>query len=147
MATNLFTNSVKIIILMLFSLYLTACVPLHNIFFDNGATHYDNQMIIPFIMPFIDFQTQQGFYINLANQIMICLIGVIIVPSVELVNCVMMNNVSVLAAVIENKLAEFGGAIKREDQLSAEHMQRFRNIIVQIMDYDRFFSNSFDLIG
>lgn len=98
-------------------------------------------------MPFIDFQTQQGFYINLANQIMICLIGVIIVPSVELVNCVMMNNVSVLAAVIENKLAEFGGAIKREDQLSAEHMQRFRNIIVQIMDYDRFFSNSFDLIG
>lgn len=144
MAVNLFSKSVKIVLLVLFSLNLTTCLPLYNIFFNSASDSY-NKIIVPIILPFIDFRTQQGFYINLANQIYICLIGAVAVPYIESMTCVMINNCSVSAAVIGNTLTEFGGSIKRmdrfserEDQLS-EYTQRFKNIIVQMRDFDRFF--------
>lgn len=141
MAIHLFSKSVKIILLILFPLYLTACVPLCNIYFNRSTSGHDfNQFVIPIIMPFIDPFTQQGFCMNLANQILICLIGAIALPIVELITCVMMNNISASAAVIANTLTEFGETIKRKNQFSAENTWKFRNIIVQIMDFDRFSS-------
>lgn len=145
LAINLFTRSVRISILILFSLNLTAIVPLYNLFFKSDSVGYEQKFIIEFLLPFIDPTTQRGFYINFVNQSIICMIGVVGLPYIEVVTCFMMNNITVSAAVIANDLEEFGAGIKNVDQSSAEFNWKFKNIIVQMMDYDRFSASKFYL--
>lgn len=87
-------------------------------------------------MPLADPETQNGFYLNIANQPAICSIGIVAVPVIELITCFMVNNISVAAAVIENSLLEFASLIEKNHQLSADRKSKFRNIIVKIMDFD-----------
>lgn len=136
MAIKLLTKSIKVNSLILFALYLTCCVPLYNIFF-NKSISKENQLIVPVIFPFLDIESEEGFYINIFNQLVICLVGVITIPSIELGTSVIINNIEIAAELIANSLRDFERSIEIEDQFSKEYIWKFRNIILQMMDVDR----------
>lgn len=133
MAIQLIRSSIKIKMLILFSIFLTCCAPLYKIFFTD-----ENDMIIPVLLPFVNIETQNGFYINLANQLVTCGYGVIIIPGTELITCVLKNAVSVTAAVIRNSTLEFSNEMQKNNTFSTQHTYNFRNIILKILDFDRF---------
>lgn len=138
MAISLLIGSIKIFSLI-FLANVFACVgALFKIFVKN-----EKELIIPVILPFIDPDTDEGFFINFLSLVPSCAIGVILIPATELLTCVLKNSVSVAAAIIENSLQEFGDLLKdRNPQFSAENSKRFRNIAMQIMDYNRFVYDS-----
>lgn len=132
MAILLATSSFKTNALIVFSMNLICSAPLYKLFFTD-----ENEMVIPVILPFIDPETPNGFYINLANQLFICAYGVITIPATELITCVLKNTISVSAAVIENTLLEFEGLLMENEELSSKRSWQFRNIVLKILDYER----------
>lgn len=78
----------------------------------------------------------------MTNRNFICLLRVIVVHQLELISYVMMNNTPESAAVIENTVTEIEGIRRFKGQYSIEYMLKLGNIVVQMMDYDRFFFNS-----
>lgn len=118
---------------MVFSMFLTCCAPLYKIFFTD-----EYEMIIPVVLPFIDPETKYGFYINLGNQLVSCAYGLIIIPGTELMTCVLKNTISVTAAVIQNSLLEFDNLVQQNEAFSMEYAQGFQNIILKILDFDKF---------
>lgn len=93
---NLTTISFIITFLILFSISLTCCAPLYEIFFTD-----ENDMIISVLLPFTDLETQNVFYIYLANQLNSSLYGVVIAET-ELITCALKNSVSVIVVIIES---------------------------------------------
>lgn len=133
LAIDLITSSMRINNFVILSLLLAIGAPLYKIF-----VFGEHEMIIPVIIPFIDPDTDNGFYINLANQLINGAVGLIVIPGCELVTCVMKNNVSATAAMIENGLAELKSSLETEKKFSNENDWQFQNIILQTMDFDRF---------
>lgn len=132
MAIYLITCSIRVNLLILLSYALAVGAPLYKTLFTD-----ENEMILPVILPFIDPDTQNGFNINYAYQVIICIFGGFIVPGCELVTCVLKNNVSVIAAIIANELTEFQMRLKEYNVASADIDLEFRNILLKILDFDR----------
>lgn len=131
MAIHLLSNLVKVNTLVLLSLQLICCVPLYNVFFNNNVDK-QYQLIIPVLLPFVDIESQTGFYINLMNQSAICLFGIVAIPTIEIITCVIRNNIEVASKLIANSLLTF-----EENKLPKGNDWKFRQIIQQIMDFDR----------
>lgn len=132
MAIDLLDGTIKITLLIFLSIEITCCAPLYKIFFTE-----EKEMIIPVILPFVDPDTQNGFYINLANQLVTCVYGVIIIPGTEMVTCILKNTISASAAIIENVLLEFEEMLQKSTEFSSKRSWQFQNMILQIMDFDR----------
>lgn len=60
------------------------------------------------------------------------------IPAIELVTCVLKNNISAIAAVTANDINEFMNYTQMNSQYSAGHTQLLTNIILKIDDYNRF---------
>lgn len=133
MAIDLFTSSVKINLLLYFSMQLAAFAPIYKTLFTD-----ERVLPIPIILPFNDPDTVKGFLINLANQSLTILSAFVIFPANELLNCVFRNNISCAAAVIENELHEFQNEFGTKGKFSNNHSWRFRNIILRVSDFHRF---------
>lgn len=132
MAIDLITSTAKIIFLIFFSIFLAVCAPLYINFFTDG-----NEMLIPIILPFVDPETRNGFFINLANQLIIAFFGSIAIPATEVITCVLRNNILVAAAVIENTIKELEDVIAHCKGFSVDHHRQFQNIILKTLDFDR----------
>lgn len=154
-AIALLISVIRIEMIIVVSLFLMYCVPMYNILFRN---EYD--VIIPsnicdyhiyskyfciiilylhtVILPFVDFQTRNGFALNMANQIFFCVYAMLGNTGIELITCVVKNTVLVTAAVIKNELLEFVDILQKKRTFSAPLPTQFRNIIVKISDFDRF---------
>lgn len=63
MANRLITDSIKICSIMIIAICLAVLAPIQKLIFTN-----EKEMLIPVILPFIDPDTDHGFYINLLNQ-------------------------------------------------------------------------------
>lgn len=135
MAIYLLSGSIKISLLMLFSVSLCVFPPLYKKNFTD-----DNEMIISVILPFIDPDTKTGFYINLANQMVTCVYGAVIIPATELITCVLKKTASATAAIIENSLQEFGDSLQHTAIFSNKHALQFHNLILKMIDFDKFVS-------
>lgn len=133
MATDLLLSSIKVTLLTYFSLILISLVPMYKLLFTN-----EREMIVPVILPFIDPDTVTGFYINLTNQLFTCFCGLIIIPGCEVISCILKNNCLSIAAVIENGLTEFKDLLINEKKFCDKHAYQFRNIILQILDFDKY---------
>lgn len=134
MAIKLLISAVQVTLLTMFSLGLMAILPL----FTN-----ERPLMVPVVLPFVDFETTRiGYILNFANQVIIAGGGIFIVPGSELVSVIFKKNYSVVAAVIKNTLTEFNDSIKSHKKCSKRHMCRFRNIAIQILDFDRCESDS-----
>lgn len=77
MANDLLINSMKICALVFLSINLGACAPIYKL-----TSTDEKEMVIPVILPFVDPDTELGFYLNMVNQFVICLYGSIIIPGV-----------------------------------------------------------------
>lgn len=133
MANELITSSMKIIFVLWLSFGIALATPLYILLFTN-----EREMILPVIYPFIDPDTDSGFYINLASQYVICLFGVFILPGCELILCVLKNGYTAYAAVVENDIMEFGYQLENNKAFSQKYILQFRNIILKIGDAGRF---------
>lgn len=117
----------------LISLSFITCAPIYkNLFTD------DKEMIIPVILPFIDPETEHGFYINLISQLITSTFGAIGVPAIEVGTCIMKNTISTSAAIIENSLIEFKNGLESNGNFTDARTCQFRNIIMKIFDFNRF---------
>lgn len=98
-----------------------------------------NRMVVVILLPFTDPTTQHGFMVNFIHQSMTVACGFLILPAVELVQCILKNTISVTAAVIENTIMEFNDQLKIDPSLafSNEMACHFRNIMLQISDFNR----------
>lgn len=90
------------------------------------------------ILPFVDPDTENGFYLNLANQLITASFGAIAVPAIELVTCVLKNNVLATAAVVKNSILELKNQMESDGLFAMDRMWKFRNIILKTLDFDRF---------
>lgn len=111
---------------------LIAGAPMYKTLFTD-----ENEMMIPIVVPFTDPDSPNGFLIAMGYQGLVSLGGLFIVPGSEIVSCVMKNNVAAIAAVIENGLTEFQDRLRKDKRFLPKHGIPFRNLIVQIMDFDR----------
>lgn len=133
MAIYLVTSTSKVLLLIAFSFSFITCGPIYkNLFTD------DSEMIIPVILPFVDPETENGFYVNLTSQLISSSFGVIAVPAIEVVTCVLKNTISTSAAIIENSLIEFKNCLSHDGNFTKTRIWQYRNIIMTILDFNRF---------
>lgn len=132
MAIYLVTSTLKVLLLIVVSFSFIIVAPTYkNLFTD------DKEMIIPVILPFIDPETDRGFYLNVASQLVISVFGAIPISGIEIVTCVLKNTVSLSTALIGNSLLEFKDCLELDNKFTYERMCQFRNIIVKISDFNR----------
>lgn len=65
-----------------------------------------------FILPFIDPDTDKGFYINSANIAFIAFIGILGNIGSELMNCIIINNLKIGADVVSHALEQMDNDLK-----------------------------------
>lgn len=133
MAIDLVSKSFIIICLISLSLALCFVSPIQEI-----ISTGENVLIIPMILPFIDFETKTGYIVNTINHLAICALGVAVIPALELITCVMKNNTLLMAKVIKSTILEFANALNRTDDFTVETNLEFQNIILKIVDFERF---------
>lgn len=131
MAIYLLTSSLNINLLVNISTILMICAPIYKKLMLN-----ENELVIKIVLPFIDPDTPNGYLANMISQSITCVFGSIVIPAIELVTCILKNNISAIAAVIANDINEFMNSLHVESKYSAEHTQRFTNIILKIRDYN-----------
>lgn len=131
MAIYLLTSSLNINLLVNISTILMICAPLYKKLVLN-----ENELIIKIVLPFIDPETDRGYLYNMISQSITCVFGSIVIPAIELVTCVVKNNISATAAIIANDINEFMNSLHVNSEYSVEHAQRFTNIILKIRDYN-----------
>lgn len=132
-AIDLVSKSFIVNCLISLSLVLAIGSPIQKIIFTG-----ENALIMPIILPFIDFETKTGYMINTINHIAICALGATVIPGIELATCVIKNNISIMAEVIKSTILDFANAFKRIDRSTVEINSEFQNIILKILDFERF---------
>lgn len=133
MAISLLTSTSKVLTLLMVTFTFIMIAPIYENLFNDGR-----EMIIPVVLPFIDPDTKNGFYINSASQMFCLALGAVIVPGTEIMTCVLKNTISAMAAIVEDSLLELGKNLEIDEQFSDLRVYQFRNIVVQILDFDRF---------
>lgn len=132
MAVDLVTSTLKTLGLLLFALFLADCFPMYNNLFKN-----QKQMIIPIIVPFVDPDTETGYIVNAANEMVFLIFGPLVIFGTEMITCVLKNTVRTTSAVIGNSLEELADALSKNETFSAGHSWYLTNTILKIMDFDR----------
>lgn len=134
MVNQLIFDCIRISVLVAISLLLTFAYPLFLIVFF-GQKH----VLVPVILPFVDPYTDQGFYINLIHQINFGIFGSFAILGIEMTTCVNKNATMVAADYIQSNLEELENNLKNDSEFTIQRAQEFRNIIVQVQDFHRFF--------
>lgn len=132
MAIYLMTCSIRVNLMVFLSYSFLIWAPLYKNFFTD-----EREMILPVVLPFTDPETDLGFTVNMVNQMISVLLGTFVIPGTEIVTCILKNNVTATAAVIENSLLEFKCMARKEKIFSNKCIWEFRNIIMKILDFDR----------
>lgn len=133
MATHLITSSIKTLSLFNASLILMLAVPAFLI-----VVMRQDLLIVPVIIPFIDPESDVGYLLNVANQLIFCVIGTVSLLGIELSTCIVKNGVIAAAAVIKYELVKLDKILHINKEFTPERMQEFRNIVAEILDFDRF---------
>lgn len=133
MAIDLVMSSLRVNCLLILSFQFIVILPIYKSLFTD-----QKEYPIPVILPFIDPETETAYYISLVTQYASSLFGAVIIPASELVVCVMKNTVTAMAAVIANNFEEFQNELNIDKSFTAHRVWKFRNIILQIMDFNRF---------
>lgn len=141
MAIYLVTCSIRVNLLVLLSYLMAVCVPFTKTLFTD-----ENEMILPVILPFIDPDTENGFIINYTDQVITCIFGSCVIPGTELLTCVLKNNVTAAATAIEISIIELKMRMIMNTDQTIEFVEELRNIIMKILDYDRYVVGFIDVL-
>lgn len=133
MAIFLLTSSININLLVNVSTISMISAPIYKKLVQN-----ENELVIKIVLPFVDPETPNGYAINMISQSITCLFGSIVVPAIELVTCLIKNNISAIAAVTANDIIEFMNYSRVNSKYSVEHTQLLTNIILKIDDFNKY---------
>lgn len=102
-------------------------------------TKHDIQLPIPVILPFTDLESKNGITLNMANQVFIVLIGATGNIGIEIITCILKNNVWASTVAICYSIDEISEIIEYPDGHTKRSVDlKFRNILVQVQDLDRY---------
>lgn len=93
---------------------------------------------IPVLLPFTDEESSQGLLLNFFNQIFVALIGLSGNIGVEIITCILKNNVWAATAAIGYYVDEYSEIIDGTEEKLIRMMDlKYRNILIQVQDLDR----------
>lgn len=116
---------------------ISICVGLFSIFpMYTLVCKHELQLPIPIFVPFTDISTLHGIVINISNQVSIALLGLSGNYGIEIGTCILKNSVWAIAMAICHSIDELKDLLAKPKQLREIDME-FRNLLIQIMDYDR----------
>lgn len=100
---------------------------------------HELQLPIPVLLPYTDDETSRGLLLNLANQIFVALVGLSGNIGIEIITCILKNNMVAGTAAIGHSINEFSDMIKKNTQEDLMRVMeyQFRNILIQVQDLDR----------
>lgn len=133
MAINMVRSTVKVLSILAFATLLTNVQPMISTYFYN-----ERVLLLPIILPCIDPDSPNGFYINLIFQLMFVCPGIIIIFACEMVTCVVRNVFISIAAVSKNSIFEFLSLLAQSKTFSHDEHFHFRSIIQKIFEMQRF---------
>lgn len=104
------------------------------------------QLPVPLILPFTDLESIDGLIINMLNQAFLASLVVVGNVGIEIATCILNNGVFISASAICHEIDGISQRIRehREWNATAGIDYYFRNIIVQVEDFDRFVNVEFD---
>lgn len=126
--STLKTTSILIVCSIIYGLF-----PIHAFITENEI-----QIPVPMLFPGTDLESTIGLIINMFNQIFLLWIGCIGNFGVEIFNCILKNTVWVSMMSICHSIDELSTNLKKATPKSNSFINcSYRNIIIQIQDYDR----------
>lgn len=132
-AAHLMSSSIKVLVVVSIGLFCFLMFPLYAYLFMN-----QRPMIVPIVLPFVDENTDSGYYINIAHQLVSGVVGVTAVIAIELMNCIFKNNIYAAKESIIYSLDELGTMLRENTTFSMQMQMEFRNVLIKIQDLDRF---------
>lgn len=92
---------------------------------------------LEFEMPFLQKESISSFYINLIGQIVYAGSGLYGLAAIEMCQSIVNNTIKLFVAVISTNIEELNTRLMNKRKMDLELKTHFRNILVQIQDYDR----------
>ncbi|XP_031627340.1 uncharacterized protein LOC116343436 isoform X2 [Contarinia nasturtii] len=133
-AIRLLKGTSKTLGLLMLSFAMMTIAPTYEFIFKNNI-----QLIVPIIFPFTDFETKTGMNLNMANQFFIMLFGLIPNLLIEIGTCMLKNYVWTFTVVIGHSIDKISQSLEHpqgDEKTKIDLL--YRNILIQIQDYDRF---------
>lgn len=131
-ATMMIRASLTILAAITLSSIVYAMYPMYTYFFENA-----HPMTIPIILPFIDPETNSGYYLNVANQLFISFTGIFGNIGIEFISSMMVNNIWVGVSSVQCALDEFSEFIRQKPHETLDMKYKLRTILTRIRDLDR----------
>lgn len=78
-----------------------------------------------------------AFYADLIIQVVIAFIGILTTVAIEMIQVIIINAVEISAVVIVSNIGMLGNQLNDAGKFSAESAGNFRNICIQIQDFNR----------
>lgn len=139
-ARHLMSSSVGVLALVSVGMLSFLMFPLYAYL----AMH-QHPLIVPIAIPFVDEVTDSGYYINIVHQAMFGVIGVTSVIAIELMNCILKNNIYAAKELIIYSLDILGDMLNHDTTFSEQKKAEFRNFLIKLQDLDRFIIELRDL--
>lgn len=99
---------------------------------------HDIQLPIPVVLPFTDLESKIGITLNVANQVFISLIGFSGNIGIEIITCILKNNVWASTIAICHAIDVISECIEHpENDMKRLIDLKLRNILIQVQDLDR----------
>lgn len=132
-AVKLLKSTLIIFGIVATSMIILLIFPTYAIIFKN-----DIQLPIPVVLPFTDLETRNGLILNMVNQVFMSLIGCTGNIGIEIITCILKNNVWASTGAICYSIDDISNSIQSPAvNLKRSVDLRFRNILVQAQDLDR----------
>lgn len=97
------------------------------------------QFMIPILFPFTDLKSQTGIIVNMLHQLVTGVISMTGNIGIEVLNCILKNAVWSSANAVCYSIDELSPILKKSKQVPSKIIDyRFRNIVLQVQDIDRY---------
>lgn len=106
--------------------------PLYSIVFEG-----EHAVIIPFILPYTNIEDSTGYLINIINQIILSIIGLLSNFGIECISCMIIENILACVDITAYSAERLNKLLRRDKKLTLESAKLLRNIFIQIQDTDR----------
>lgn len=132
-AIKLLKNSFTNMSLILVSNFLYGSFPMYAFFIK-----HEIQLALPVFVPFTDLDSLFGLILNLFNQLFISVTGIVGNYAIEIGTCMIKNSMWGATVAISFAIDNVSRSIKEHNHKSSRYCDfEFRNILIQLQDYDR----------
>lgn len=132
-ANRLFMGATQDIIVIILSMIIITAIPMYK-----QTIKREHMPLLPYFLPFIDPDTDFGFYINHVNHLIFGLVGYSAFLGYELVIQMLKNTTWAQTSVISYNLKNLELANEKSSVKEVELQWRVREIMAEITDSDNF---------